>query len=220
MQATFVDQPLIPEIPTFTTEQELPNAFTTLFRNLPIVGPLIEERQGTGRRERVKFAIKRLIVTACALSPVLSSIDVSSTVYAVLLVTNVANESSIAVFTNEANYIDRYIDAMDDKQFDLFYAVLACGILGPWLFDRTALAQVLEKAWATFASIMESIQKKIEKASKVAWNFAGKPTVKTIQKTKDELALISKIIGTTVDAGCIGAAWLLIKLDDLTESFA
>ena len=220
MQSTFVAHPLVLENPTFTSEQELPNGFIILFRNIPIAGPLIEDLQETDKRERVKCAIKRLIVTGCGLSPVLSSLEVFKAIYAALLVTNVVVEVSISTLANEQNYIDRYIDSMDDDQFDFFYTVLACGILAPLLFDSEALNKVLEIAWMNFTTIMKSIQKGLETAAKVAWNFAGKPTVQTIKNTKQELALIGEVIGITVDVGCYGAAWLIYKLDSLRESLS
>lgn len=155
-------------------EATLSQGFVNIFRNLPIAGPLIEEIQDTDPRERLKYAIKRLIVScelvAVASGTLPSLVDLSKCLEAAFHIASGISGIGGLIIGLEYDYFPKVIDNMNDEQFNKYYTYLACGPLAPWLFDSKALKKVLESAWKKFEPIMGKIRKSLSKVFDIDWD--------------------------------------------------
>ena len=186
-------------------ELSLSQGFINIFRNIPFVGPVIEEIQDTSPRERLKYAIKRLIFTAAGASVVAASIptfvELSKDLAAAFVAVGVLDACAAAAAANESSKFEQIIDEMDEDTFSRFYTVIACGPFAPLIFDSRELKKVLNMALNRFKAIIKSVQRALKKASELVWEFVVAQVASSMGMTPEDLKSAVKTAKSVASTG-------------------
>ena len=160
-------------------ELSLEQGFIDIFRNIPFVGPVIEEIQDTCPKERLKYAIKRLIYTAAVASaaeasvvaaaksiPIIVELGLSKNLVAAFVM---VEKSGVIAAEHELSKFEQIIDEMDENTFNRFYTPIAIGLCGPFIFDHRELKKAINTALNRFKAVMKRVKRALKKASKLVF---------------------------------------------------